>query len=325
MNGSNVRRTGFTLIELLVVVAIIAILMSILMPSLRRARDQAKEVQCRAQLRDFGNGFHAYAVENKDYLCSGAFDPDVLKDRDGPVDRVGWVADLVNRQLGFPAKALCPSNGARVNQKLGQGTSGCFGQTFPGGDSYATWDQVDDRIKRGYNTNYTQSWYMARSEVRNTQSAIFDGNVKKRGTTRGPLQVASMLRTNPGNVPLLGDGGLSDEVYAGKLGGLSRQTVKTMGDGPAEPAFGPQDYDDFGPAHGFGKAILSGEKSSERDRANVLFADAHVAVFVDRVRDGKFALRQDNAGAWAQDDLDPTVFDGVLSLGRRSQDSFSLK
>ena len=51
---------GFTLIELLTVVAIISLLISILMPSLGRARDQAKSVHCLARLKEFGNAIASY-------------------------------------------------------------------------------------------------------------------------------------------------------------------------------------------------------------------------------------------------------------------------
>ncbi len=325
------ERRAFTLIELLVVVAIIAILISMLLPSLSRAREQAKTVQCAANLRDFGAAFHTYAGENADALCSGSFDPDIDRDRDGPIDRVGWVADLVNRELSFPARMLCPSNEARVNQKLGQGTSGCFGKTYSNGDSYATWDLIDQRIKRGYNTNYTQSWYMARSEYRNEENAILDGNTKKKRNTNGPLRVAQMVRVNPGRVPLLGDGGLSTDIegndgefYRGRVSGLSVRTVKSLGDGPFDGPFGPQQFKDFGPAHGFGKAITRGEKASQRDRANILFADGHVGVFVDAVRDGEFAINTDDPN-YPQTDLAPEIFDGVISLARRSYNNFALE
>ncbi len=55
---------GFTLIELLVVIAIIALLMGILLPSLRRARDQAKAVMCKSNLNQWGKTFYLYAHEN---------------------------------------------------------------------------------------------------------------------------------------------------------------------------------------------------------------------------------------------------------------------
>ena len=55
------HRKGFTLIELLVVIAIIAILIAILVPSLNRARKQAKFMRCKANLKSYGLMAFMYA------------------------------------------------------------------------------------------------------------------------------------------------------------------------------------------------------------------------------------------------------------------------
>jgi len=65
------RNRGFTLIELLVVVAIIALLIAILLPSLNKARDTAKKAQCAANLKGHGASFNIYAAQYKEQLPIG--------------------------------------------------------------------------------------------------------------------------------------------------------------------------------------------------------------------------------------------------------------
>lgn len=70
------RRRAFTLIELLVVISIIALLIGILLPSLKSARDRARTIECAARQRTFVLTFAAYSTDHEDVLPWIAYDGD---------------------------------------------------------------------------------------------------------------------------------------------------------------------------------------------------------------------------------------------------------
>ena len=194
------KKSAFTLIELLVVIAIIALLSALLLSSIVKSREAARNSQCKANLKNAGIAFEVHSTrDSRAAYTTGAFD----HNREGCIDTWGWVADQANSGLSSPDVLLCPSNPMKVNEKildsygvktndnlnrlvgiyserLGDGMCGredWKGLTGSGSasDGFAsTQEETDERaelvaryfLEQGFNTNYASSWFLVHSAPR---------------------------------------------------------------------------------------------------------------------------------------------------------------
>ncbi len=129
---ADARSSAFSLIELLVVIAVISVLLSILIPSLRKARQVASRVSCAHNLKQIGLGMAMYLNDHEStYPC--ATDPV----SDDPVYWLWmgrgwrrWVKPYlgVSIDVNNPSVLLCPED--RADPELFESTSYAYSMTF---------------------------------------------------------------------------------------------------------------------------------------------------------------------------------------------------
>ena len=188
--SSRRSHPGFTLIELLVVVAIIAVLTAMLLPSLSKAREQAKRVQCQSNLRQIYNGFVMYANE--------------FKDRIPPVGNSATAGKGWHRYLGYRGyfgkpDMLIPSGYAQERWPVFRcpsepGTANC------GGAGYNDLTYYDYRY---YGCSYAMNWSVSNY---NYDVGYMSQNAFRLGLFKGPDR--SVLATSPkdrSDAPLIMD------------------------------------------------------------------------------------------------------------------------
>ena len=174
------KRRAFTLIELLVVIAIIALLMAILMPALRRTKEQAKTVVCRSRLQQWALCLTMYT---SDY--DGRFMPGI--DEDWATGQYSWIYTLIPYHKDVDIR-LCP----KAKRTIEEGgtlpwTAWNVSLTNPNDFSFLK----DPLYKTG---SYGINWWI-------NDSDLVNGNHDPKNKWRRTGQ------KNPSNIPVLMDCG----------------------------------------------------------------------------------------------------------------------
>ncbi len=260
MNASlrHIRR-GFTLIELLVVVAIIALLMAVLLPSLAKAREQAKRAVCLHNFQQQGVGLNAYSGDHKQVL---------------PV-RGGFAYDLRE-----PAAYIWP----RVKNipRLYVNQAGLYGK-YSGKDLYFYYCPASVQFAYERESNGAKSFLIDDEGAGVTNGSYMfavpvPGGFYPRDDGRGWLLSRSNTRVNCVTNPVAADASGEDVQIGDRLGDPYMRRNTYGNDLKSMRAWGLQPY--YGRVQALAVDTLIGSPS-HKNAYGVLFQDYHARFVMD--------------------------------------------